>query len=145
MAPIGAILIIIAMYKLSKSLGDRLIWRYTLYALLIGIAGVVALIPASMLLSMYLSANAFGNPTLTYYISNAIMWMVPYPFTIGSGYLWRRAFRELAIVSSIESFNSTAKWVWYGALTGIIPIAGAILEWIAYYHAYKSFRALEVR
>ena len=147
LAPIGAILLLIAMHRLSKSLNDRLIWRYTLYSIIIGVTSIGALIPVSIVLSMYLGVNALSNttPTLAYNIAYAITLAVLYPFAIGSGYYWRKAFTELARASGIESFNNTAKWVWYGVLTSIIPIVGSILSWIAYYHAYKSFKALEGR
>ena len=147
LAPIGAILLLIAMHRLSKSLGDKLIWRYTLYSLLIGIASIGALIPTSILLATYLGVNALSRtpPTLAYNIAYAITLAVLYPFAIGSGYYWKRAFTELATASNVGRFNSAAKWVWYGALTSIIPFVGAVLDWIAYYHAYESFKALEGR
>ena len=145
LAPIGTILLLIAMYRLSKSLNDRLIWRYTLYSLVIGIASIGALIPVSILLGMYLGVNAFSNtpPTLAYNIAYAATLATLYPFAIGSGYFWRRVFMELARASGVERFNSTAKWVWYVVLTSIIPIVGTVLSWIAYYHAYEGFATLE--
>ena len=142
LAPVGVILLLIAMYKLSKSLNDRLIWRYTLYSLVISITSLAALIPASIILVNELS-NA--PPTLAYEIAYVISLAVVYPFAIASGYFWRKTFTELARASSIDRFNSTAKWIWYGILTSIIPIVGTILSWIGYYHAYKSFKALEGR
>ena len=147
LAPIGAILLLIAMHKLSKSLGDRLIWRYTLYSLVIGIASVAALIPVSILLATYLGVNAFSNtpPTLAYNIAYAATLATIYPFAVASGYFWKKTFTELARASGIERFNAAARWVWYGVLTSIIPVVGSILSWIAYYHAYKSFKTMESR
>ena len=147
LSPIGAILLLIAMHRLSKSLNDRLVWRYTLYSLLIGIASIGALIPVSILLATYLGVNAFSRtpPTLAYNIAYAATLATIYPFAIGSGYYWKRAFTELARASGIERFNNAAKWVWYGVLTSIVPIVGSVLSWIGYYHAYKSFKALEGR
>ena len=144
LAPIGAILLLITMHRLSKGLGNRLIWRYTVYSLLIGIAGIAVLIPTSTLIATYMGINPlYPSPnTTTYNIAYAITVATLYPFTIGSNYFWKKALTELATTSHIEGFNTTAKWVWYSALTGIIPIAAAILAWIAYYHAWKSFKTL---
>ena len=145
LAPVGTILLIIAMHKLSKSLNDRLIWKYTLYSLVIGIASIGALIPTSILLATYLGVNALSNtpPTLAYNIAYIITLVVLYPFAIGSGYYWRRAFTELARASGIERFGTTARWVWYGALTSIVPIIGTVFSWVGYYNAYKGFKTLE--
>ena len=144
LAPVGGVLLLIAMRGLSRGFGDGLVWRYALYSLLVGVAGVAVLIATSILIATYMGINPlYPTPnTTTYNIAYAITVATLYPFTIGSNYFWKKALTELATTSHIEGFNTTAKWVWYSALTGIIPIAAAILAWIAYYHAWKSFKTL---
>ena len=146
LAPIGGLLLLIAMYRLSRGFGDGLVWRYTLYSLLIGIAGIAVVIVVSILMAVYMGVDLFypySSPnTVAYNIAYAVVVVVFYPFVVGSNYFWRRVFVELAVVSRVEGFNATARWVWYSALVGVVPVVAAVLAWVAYYHAYWGFRAL---
>ncbi|WP_054850283.1 hypothetical protein [Vulcanisaeta sp. JCM 14467] len=61
---------------------------------------------------------------------------------MGSNYFWRKALMELAVVSRVEGFNAAARWVWYSALVGVVPVVAAVLAWVAYYHAWRGFGVL---
>ena len=146
LAPVGGLLLLVAMYRFSKGFGDGLVWRYTLYSLLIGIAGIAVVIVVSILMAVYMGVDLlypYSSPnTVAYNVAYAVVVVVLYPFVVGSNYFWRRVFVELAVVSRVGDFNAVARWVWYGALAGIVPIVAAVFAWIAYYHAWRGFEAL---
>ncbi|WP_054850282.1 DUF996 domain-containing protein [Vulcanisaeta sp. JCM 14467] len=85
LAPIGGVLLLIAMRRLSRGFGDGLIWRYALYSLLVGVAGIAALIPISILMAMYVGVNPlYPSPnSITYNVAYAILVVVFLPICRG--------------------------------------------------------------
>ena len=144
LAPVGGVLLLIAMRRLSRGFGDGLVWRYALYSLLIGVAGIVVVIVVSILIAMYMGVDLlYPSPnSIAYSVAYAIVVVAFYPFVVGSNYFWRRVFVELALVSRVGDFNAVARWVWYSALVGVVPVVAAVFAWIAYYHAWRGFGVL---
>ena len=130
LAPAGLILLLIALYKLSRAYGNKAIWRNMLYAFIVRL-------PIYVLLILIVLAG------LILPLSIIIFDPYLYPLEAVSGWFMRRSFNELKVSSNVEEFGKTAMWIWLGALTSIIPIVGIALAWIGYYHARKGFKELE--
>ena len=129
LSPIGAILWLIALRRLSKAYGSKTIWRNTLIAI---IANVFAFLFGSIASAVPVS---IGVPVII------AMILASYAFTLLSGWLMRSVFNELRTLSNIEEFGKTAKWFWLGAILSIV-IVGIILIWVGYYHARRGFKKL---
>ena len=141
---IGDILVLMALYKLSRAYGNRAIWRNALYALLSAFIGGLLLIPVIVgvryigsLIHMGLSmSSSFGVLGPIIAITIAL-----YVIIVISGFFMRRTYDELGVSSGIANFNKAAKWYWFGALL-VIAIVGGVLFIVADIYAILGYNEL---
>ena len=141
---VGYILVLVALYMLSKAYGNDAIWRNALYALIAAIVGSALLIFSAFAM---LGATAFLT-SLSYTLSSIgvigyfiALFIIAYVIIIISGRFMRNAYNELGGSSNIEYFNRAARWYWLGAVLTIV-IVGVILYIIADIYAIIGYSKL---
>lgn len=129
LAPIGGVLLLIAMRRLSRGFGDGLIWRYALYSLLVGVAGIAALIPISILMAMYVGVNPlYPSPnSITYNVAYAILVVV--------------FFTHLSWVVITSGERRSWSWLWLVASRVSTPLLGGfgIVRWLVWFLLWLRF------
>ena len=101
------------------------------------------MVVVSVLMAVYMGVDLFyPSPSTVAYNVVYVVVVALYLFVIGSSYLWKGVFMGLVVAGRVESFSTAVRWVWYGALVGVVSVVVVVLVWVAYYHAYWGFGAL---
>mgnify|MGYP001772750880 CR=1 FL=1 len=147
---VGLVLLLLAFSALSQELREPKIFRYTLYAVIIGIAGTLIITFTVFAYLFYLATGlqAFhsGTPALTGTVIGAVV--AAYVLAVVVGYLYKKVYAMLAErVASLsqgasDDFRSASKWYWIGSLL-LIVVVGAVLLLIAIIRAMMGFHDLE--
>lgn len=140
----GLILVLIALYKLSRAYGNEAIWRNALYSVVAGIVGVgvIAIAVIAYLMSMFMHAPLMNPvPIGNGYLGFVIGVIAAYVLIVIEYYFLRGAYRELARSSGVEDFNKAAWWYWRGALL-LIVLVGAIFIIIGHVYALLGYNRL---
>jgi uncharacterized membrane protein len=140
----GLILVLIALYKLSRAYGNEAIWRNALYSVVAGIVGVgvIAIAVIAYLMSMFMHAPLMNPvPISNGYLGFVIGVIAAYVLIVIEYYFLRGAYRELARLSGVEDFNKAAWWYWRGALL-LIVLVGAIFIIIGHVYALLGYNRL---
>lgn len=137
---VGDILVLIALYRLSRAYGNNAIWSNALYALVTAIVSgiILAFVLAG---TAYLSLIYMGPGALSR-LGMAIAFFVAfYIIILISGFFLRNAYNELGRSSGVGDFESAARWYWLGAILTII-IVGLILYIVADVYAILGYSKL---
>ena len=149
---LGLVTQLLAFNALSQELQEPKIFRYALYAVILGIAdsivgtlvivytGAVFLYPQPVLQALLAGSPAYtdiaiGAPAAAYVITVAI------------GYLYKKVYAMLAEGMAVlsegasDDFRSASKWYWIGSLL-LIVVVGAVLLLVAMARAMHGFRYL---
>ena len=147
---VGLVLLLLALSALSQELREPKIFRYALYAVVIGIAGTLIITFTVFAYLFYLATGlqAFhsGTPALAGTVIGAIV--AAYVLSVVVGYLYKRVYAMLAervaplSQGASDDFRSASKWYWIGSLL-LIVVVGAILLLIAIIKAIIGFHDLE--
>ncbi len=134
---VGAVLLLIALHGLAQELGERRIFMYAIYVLVISV--VAALLGMAALVMGVLSGHILGTAIGALFALYLVL--------VIDGYLFRSIFTMLSertaslSQDSSQNFSSAAKWYWIGALL-VIVIVGAVLVIVGEVYAIMAFDAL---
>ena len=131
---IGALLILLALRRLSKAYNNDAIWRNALYAIVTNIIGLILILTIAISL-----ASSFTIPSSA---SKVGVFLISYVFILVSGWFMKNAYSELSKSSGVEYFSKVAKWYWISAILTIIAV-GLILLIIAQIYMILGFRRLK--
>ena len=146
---VGLVLLLLAFSALSQELREPKIFRYALYAVIIGIVGtliIVLTVGASFYLlsrshPLFAGPSAFAGTVIGALIAVYVLMVVV-------GYLYKNIYGMLAervaplSQGASDDFRSASRWYWIGSLL-LIVLVGAILLLIAIIRAMMGFHDLE--
>ena len=138
---VGVILILLGLKGISDAVNDERPFKNYLYSFIVSIVSVVVIVvmfllfvasSSSLSVSVVTSSmspvphsgngsvmSAFGVLLLI----GVIVWIIG----IISAYFRKNALKALYELTDTKEFESAATWIWWGALTLIVPILGVIL------------------
>ena len=142
---IGFILFLIAMYELSHYYNEQGIFRNIMFALIIGIVGVVVIIAVTVVFVFAAVANgvtASSASSLGLSFFGVIIGATIAAFLVAivSAIFVMRAFNKLGDKSDVHSFNTAGILILIGA---IIPVVGSIISWIGMIFVLSGFFSLK--
>ncbi|QDA32363.1 DUF996 domain-containing protein [Thermococcus indicus] len=145
---VGAILILVALKGIGDKLGDERPFRYYLYSIVVAFVGVIlALILVVIgVLSMANASIAWGEPLrhpMGYFGAGMLIFgfLAFVAVLIIGVYFAKQAWEAMYEITGVDAFQSTAKWLWWGALTAII-LVGFILLLVASIYQIIGFANL---
>lgn len=161
---VGLIFILVALSRLARAYNNPSIFGNALKAVVLGVAGIVVAIIASLLIlflahvgyavtTVVTITNNINRTVIVHYPSvrphlHLISILTPvgivvviYILMVLFGMYVRKSYAELAKSSNVDTFMEAGNWYWYGALTSIV-LVGFILMIIADAYAIMGFDRL---
>ena len=146
---VGLVLLLLAFNALSQELREPRIFRYALYAVVIGIVGslIIAFTLGASIYFLSRSQLPFVSPST--FVGPMIGALIAfYVLMVIVGYLYKNIYGMLServaplSQGASDDFRSASKWYWIGSLL-LIVLVGAILLLIAIIRAMIGFHDLE--
>lgn len=123
---VGMILVLIGIYALSQHYGRPDLFRNMLYAVIVGIVGVVILLGVVGVTAFFTILSTGHMPPAAFLPILLAIWVGVWIIIIIAASFVRKVYTGLHQVSGVDSFKTAAKLVWIGALTAIV-LVGAII------------------
>ncbi len=145
---VGAILILVALKGIGDKMGDDRPFKYYLYSIIVAFAGsIIAAI--LIVIGIFSLSNAamigmrpFEHPLSFFGAGVLIVGFVAFVAVLLIGvYFAKQAWQAMYEITGVDAFESTAKWLWWGALTAII-LVGFILLLVAAIYQIIAFANL---
>jgi uncharacterized membrane protein/ribosomal protein L40E len=133
------------MYELSHYYNEPGIFRNILYALIIGIVGVVVIVAVTLAFAFAAFANGVAASSasslgLSFFGVIIGATIAGFVVAIVSAIFVMRAFNKLGDKSDVHNFNTAGILILIGA---IIPVVGSIISWIGMIFVLLGFFSLK--
>ncbi len=135
---VGWVLVVIAMYGISKKTGNKKIFNYYLISVVFGVAATILFIVSIFSLALIPSATNGGSGSYAMLILMAIIFI---GILIVSAYFIKKSFIEVSNETHVDSFKTAGNLMFWGAITSIV-LVGLVLYFIGYIMEIVSFFSL---
>ena len=137
---VGAILILVALKGIGDKTGDDRPFKYYLYSIIVAFAGSI-MAAILIIIGVFSLSNAamigmrpFEHPLSFFGTGILITGFIAFVAVLIIGvYFAKQAWQAMYEITGVDAFHSTAKWLWWGALTAIILIGFIFLLVAAIY------------
>lgn len=125
---VGMILVLIGVHSLSQHYVKPDLFRNMLYAVIVGIIGVVIAIAVGIttLFAMLASKPPGATPAFNFLTFILLVWVIIWIVAVVAAYFVKKVYTGLYEASGVSSFKTAATLIWIGALTLVI-LVGAII------------------